>query len=285
MMIWSKSFLVGTWTRRLNNIKVEISIWKYVKIICSYYNEFNSLLIPIENYLETLNVVSGSSYMKEYILNLEKEFSLIENGFKEEEKRALADYLSNDNVYTKELAFLAFKSNVYQVRMYSVFLFGHLSSYEEILIFMRDEVSKDVNWRVQEVLAKAFDEFCKQTGYEKSLPVIDDWLQNNNPNVRRAVTEGLRIWTSRPYFKDNPDEAIKRIATLKEDSSEYVRKSVGNALRDISKKIPKLIKEELDSWDIKSKEIQKVYKLASKFIKWQLSAIKLENVNYKIVTF
>ena len=209
----------------------------------------------------------GASSMKEYILNLEKEFSLIENGFKEEEKRALADYLSNDNAYTKELAFLAFKSNVYQVRMYSVFLFGYLSSYEEILIFMRDEVSKDDNWRVQEVLAKAFDEFCKQTGYEKSLPVIDDWLQNNNPKVRRAVTEGLRIWTSRPYFKDNPDEAIKRIATLKEDSSEYVRKSVGNALRDISKKFPELIKEELGSWDVKSKEIQQVYKLASKFIK------------------
>ena len=209
----------------------------------------------------------GASSMKEYILNLEKEFSLIENGFKEEEKRALADYLSNDNAYTKELAFLAFKSNVYQVRMYSVFLFGHLLSYEEILIFMRDEVSKDDNWRVQEVLAKAFDEFCKQTGYEKSLPVIDEWLQNSNPNVRRAVTEGLRIWTSRPYFKDNPDEAIKRIATLKEDSSEYVRKSVGNALRDISKKFPELIKEELDGWDIISKEIQQVYKLASKFIK------------------
>ena len=205
--------------------------------------------------------------MKEYILNLEKEFSLIENGFKEEEKRALADYQSNDNAYTKELAFLAFKSNVYQVRMYSVFLFGYLSSYEEILIFMRDEVSKDDNWRVQEVLAKAFDEFCKKIGYEKALPVIDDWLQNNNPNVRRAVTEGLRIWTSRPYFKDNPDEAIKRIATLKEASSEYVRKSVGNVLRDISKKFPELIKEELDSWDINSKETQQVYKLASKFIK------------------
>ena len=209
----------------------------------------------------------GASSMKEYILNLEKEFSLIENGFKEEEKRALADYLSNDNAYTKELAFLAFKSNVYQVRMYSVFLFGYLSSYEEILIFMRDEVSKDDNWRVQEVLAKAFDEFCKQTGYEKSLPVIDEWLQNTNPNVRRAVTEGLRIWTSRPYFNDNPDEAIKRIATLKEDSSEYVRKSVGNALRDISKKFPELIKIELDSWKLESKEIKQVYKLASKFIK------------------
>ena len=205
--------------------------------------------------------------MKEYILSLEKEFSLIENGFKVKEKRALADYQSNDNAYTKELAFLAFKSNVYQVRMFSVFLFGYLSSDEEILRFMRDEVSKDDNWRVQEVLAKAFDEFCKQTGYEKSLPIIDEWLINNNPNTRRAVTEGLRIWTSRPYFKDNPNEAIRRITALKDDSSEYVRKSVGNSLRDISKKFPELIKIELDGWDINSKEIQKVYKLASKFIK------------------
>ena len=205
--------------------------------------------------------------MKEYILNLEKEFSLIENGFKEEKKRALSDYQSNDIAYIKELAFLAFKSNVYQVRMYSVFLFGYLSEQDDILAFMRDKVSKDDNWRVQEVLAKAFDEFCKKIGYEKALPVIDEWLKNTNPNTRRAVTEGLRIWTSRPYFKDNPDEAIKRIATLKEDSSEYVRKSVGNALRDISKKFPELIKEELDSWDVKSEEIQKVYKLASKFIK------------------
>ena len=205
--------------------------------------------------------------MKEYILSLEKEFSLIENGFKVEENRALVDYKSNDNAYNKELAFLAFKSNVYQVRMFSVFLFGYLSSDEEILRFMRDEVSKDDNWRVQEVLAKAFDEFCKQTGYEKSLPIIDEWLINNNPNTRRAVTEGLRIWTSRPYFKDNPNEAIRRITALKDDSSEYVRKSVGNSLRDISKKFPELIKEELDGWDINSKEIQKVYKLASKFIK------------------
>lgn len=205
--------------------------------------------------------------MKEYILNLEKEFSLIENGFKVEENRALVDYKSNDNAYNKELAFLAFKSNVHQVRMFSVFLFGYLSSDEEILRFMRDEISKDDNWRVQEVLAKAFDEFCKQTGYERSLPIIDEWLKNNNPNTRRAVTEGLRIWTSRPYFKENPNEAIRRIAALKDDSSEYVRKSVGNSLRDISKKFPELIKEELSYWDVNSKEIQQVYKLASKFIK------------------
>ena len=59
----------------------------------------------------------------------------------------------------------------------------------------------------------------------------------------------------------------RRIAALKDDSSEYVRKSVGNSLRDISKKFPELIKEELGCWDINSKEIKQVYKLATKFIK------------------
>ena len=204
--------------------------------------------------------------MNEYIKRLEQEFSLIKSGFKEEEKRALADYKNNDRAYIKKLAFLSYESKVYQVRMYSVFLFGYLSDDNDILTFMRDEVSKDDNWRVQEVLAKAFDEYCKNKGYENSISVVDEWLSSDNPNTRRAVTEGLRIWTSRPYFKDNPQEAIKRIAPLKEDASEYVRKSVGNALRDISRKFPELIKEELKTWNLETKEIKQVYKLASRFV-------------------
>ncbi len=204
--------------------------------------------------------------MIQYIARLENDFSLIEHGFKEQEQKALNDYQSNDSKYIKKLALLAYESDVYQVRMYAVFLFGYLSNDKEILIFMRDEVSKDNNWRVQEVLAKAFDEFCKNTGYETSLPIIDEWLKNSNPNTRRSVTEGLRIWTSRPYFRENPTEAIRRISALKGDTSEYVRKSVGNALRDISKKFPELIKEEVNNWELENKEIKQVYKLASKFI-------------------
>lgn len=182
-------------------------------------------------------------------------------------KKAINDYKLNGIEYIKELAFLAYHSEVYQVRMYGVFLFGYLSTDKEILTFMREEVSKDENWRVQEVLAKSFDEFCKSIGYEKTLTVIDEWLNHDNPNTRRAVTEGLRIWTSRPYFKENPKEAIRRIANLKEDKSEYVRKSVGNALRDISKKFPELIKDELNTWKLENKEINQVYMLANKFIK------------------
>ena len=84
---------------------------------------------------------------------------------------------------------------------------------------------------------------------------------------KEAVSEGLRIWTNRPYFKDNPDEAIRRLASIKEDENEYLRKSVGNALKDISKKFPNLVKAELESWNLQSKETLQTYKFASKFIK------------------
>ena len=202
--------------------------------------------------------------MKEYIAALEQELSSVENGFKPEESRALEDFQSHDFAYCKTLAFAAYQSPVYQVRMYGVFLFGHLSEDEEILHFMKEEVTKDENWRVQEILAKSFDIYCKNIGMENALPTIEEWLHSDNPNARRAVTEGLRIWTSRVYFKDHPEEAIRYLAQLKEDSSEYVRKSVGNALRDISKKFPDFIRKEVETWSLDSKEIKQVYRLTTK---------------------
>ena len=104
-------------------------------------------------------------------------------------------------------------------------------------------------------------------GFENALLTIKEWLNDSNPNVRRAVTEGLRIWTSRDYFKQNPEVAISLISKLKDDKSEYVRKSVGNSLKDISKKHGELLILELQTWDLSQKSVNQVYKLASKYIK------------------
>ena len=60
--------------------------------------------------------------------------------------------------------------------------------------------------------AKAFDRFCADTGYEEALPVIKEWLADPNPTVRRAVTEGLRIWTGRAYFREHPEVAIQLLS-------------------------------------------------------------------------
>ncbi len=116
------------------------------------------------------------------------------------------------------------------------------------------------------MLAQAFDKYCADIGYEHARPVIEDWLDDLNPNVRRAVTEGLRIWTSRPYFRDHPDTAVELLSQLQDDDSEYVRKSVGNALRDISRKHAALVKAELQKWDVSNKSIEQTYKLAGKFL-------------------
>ena len=204
--------------------------------------------------------------MKAYVEGLEREFSAIERGFLREQRRARSDYASFDPEQARRVAFLAYRSEVYQVRMYAVFLLGHLSQESDVLSFLRDDVSADSNWRVQEVLAKAFDDFCAVRGYEAALPVIDEWLSDPRPNVRRAVTEGLRIWTSRPYFRGHPGDAIARLSKLRSDASEYVRKSVGNALRDISKKHPELVAAELRTWSLETTEVAQVYRLASTLI-------------------
>ncbi len=188
-------------------------------------------------------------------------------GFKVKEKLA-NDFIKNHSESESlKIALVLFNANEYQIRAFATFILGNIAHKSDKALFcLKNNVSKDDNWRVQEILAKAFDKFCSNTGYEKSLPIIEEWLAGENPNVRRAVTEGLRIWTNRDYFNIHPEKAIKLLSNLKNDKSEYVRKSVGNALRDISKKHKELIKNELETWAVSNKEIKQVYNLAIKFI-------------------
>ena len=160
-----------------------------------------------------------------------------------------------------------YQSDNFQIQEIGIFLLGYAAhEIPESLDFLRNTVSKHQNWKVQEILAMAFDNHCKSIGYENAVPLITDWLSDANPNVRRAASEGLRVWTSRPYFKDHPSVAIRLLSDRKTDSSEYVRKSIGNALKDISKKHPELVFDEIHKWDVSSKEIKQVYNLASKFL-------------------
>ncbi|MDB0440240.1 DNA alkylation repair protein [Clostridioides difficile] len=191
----------------------------------------------------------------------------IENGFKEIENIAKKIVKNNDSKKCYYLSIYLYRSEYYQVRELAVFILGFISVHiSEALLFLKNNVSKDENWRVQEILAKSFDYYCSEVGYDKSLPVIKEWLSSDNPNIKRAVTEGLRVWTIRDYFKTNPTVAISLLSSLKDEDSEYLRKSVGNALRDISKKHPDLVRNELNSWDVSNKKVELVYKLASKRI-------------------
>ena len=192
----------------------------------------------------------------------------VEHGFQHIIDGADEIFSANSKEQCFEVALELFRNDAYQARMLATTILGRLAIEDnDALRFLKEQVSTDKNWRVQEMLAKAFDEICKNRGYEKCFYLIDIWLDDDNPNVVRAVTEGLRIWTSRPFFKENPSLAIALIAKHKADESEYLRKSVGNALRDISKKHSELIRNEVQQWDLSNPQILFTYKLAEKLLK------------------
>jgi 3-methyladenine DNA glycosylase AlkC len=190
-----------------------------------------------------------------------------QHGFLDIQKAADKVVVGQADKENLRIAKKLFASDIYQARSLATFIFGRLAANSnESLEFLKRRVSQDKDWRVQEILAKAFDRYCADVGYEQALSVIKEWLADSSPNVRRAVTEGLRIWTGRSYFYDHPEAAIQLLSQLRNDESEYVRKSVGNALRDISKKHKELVKVELQQWDIANKRIEQTHKLASKFL-------------------
>lgn len=160
-----------------------------------------------------------------------------------------------------------YASDNFQIQEVGVFLAGYIADeYPDALAFLHDVVSQHASWKVQEILAMAFDNYCAKIGYENALPVIKAWFIDECANIRRAASEGLRVWTSRPYFKEHPEVAIDLLVSHKDDESEYVRKSAGNCLRDISKKFPDLILREISTWDLSSKHVKQVYMLAGKFV-------------------
>jgi 3-methyladenine DNA glycosylase AlkC len=189
----------------------------------------------------------------------------IEHGFKPFEQEAKKILNAHSLIDSKKIALDLITNDFYQIRACAVFVLGFIAFKDRsVLSILKESARADDSWQVQEIIAKAFDQFCRDNGYEHSLPEIKEWLSDQNPHVCRAVTEGLRIWTSRPYFRDHPQNAIQFISLHKASNSEYLRKSVGNSLRDIHKKYPELIENEISKWDLADRKIAFTYEYVIK---------------------
>ena len=159
--------------------------------------------------------------------------------------------LSQGNPPDLECASDWYQHEAHEVRMFAVYVLGGLAAtHEQALSFLYDRCGSDPSWQANEVLAMAFDRYCADVGYAQALPQIGRWLVAPLPNLRRAVSEGLRPWTSskRAYFAENPEVAIELLGRLKDDESRYVQESAGNALRDIGRKHPELVRVAVQSW-------------------------------------
>ena len=94
------------------------------------------------------------------------------------------------------------------------------------------------------------------------------WAQHKNHHVRRLASEGIRPrlpWAmALPEFKKDPTPILPILEILKNDESEYVRKSVANCLNDISKDHPDVVLQIVNTWKGSNKETDWIVKHASR---------------------
>ncbi len=85
-----------------------------------------------------------------------------------------------------------------------------------------------------------------------TLARLRQWAGDPDPHVRRLVSEGTRPrlpWAPQlPGFIADPAPVLELLELLRDDPSEYVRRSVANNLNDISKDHPEVVVELAERW-------------------------------------
>lgn len=101
---------------------------------------------------------------------------------------------------------------------------------------------------------------------ERGMRYMYQWAEDENHHVRRLSSEGCRPrlpWAmALSEFKKDPKPILPIIEALKNDPSEYVRKSVANNLNDISKDHPDVVLNNCERWYGQSKNTDWVVKRA-----------------------
>jgi len=91
---------------------------------------------------------------------------------------------------------------------------------------------------------------------KRGMAFMEKLADDADANVRRFASEGCRPrlpWAmALPQFKRDPSPILPILEKLKDDESEFVRKSVANNLNDVSKDHPGLVLDLCEKWHGKS---------------------------------
>ena len=115
----------------------------------------------------------------------------------------------------------------------------------------------DLSMEVLKEMTKVFTaEFAIRAFFihdeKRTLKYFESWVNDSNEHVRRLVSEGSRPllpWGQKLHsFVKDPLVTWDLLESLKDDESEYVRKSVANHVNDHSKHHPDLVVKKLLDW-------------------------------------
>jgi 3-methyladenine DNA glycosylase AlkC len=147
-----------------------------------------------------------------------------------------------------------FKSPVEKIRGVAAFV---------VPILFPDALKKQLEWLYftgalegtwpRELSAMILHNLVIQHGVEIILPLVREWIKDENPAVRRLVTEAFRprgvMLAHINALKEDPSPLKKILEPLLDDPSDYVQKSVANNLNDISKDNPEIVLDWTKEWN------------------------------------
>ncbi|MCC7373835.1 MAG: DNA alkylation repair protein [Verrucomicrobiales bacterium] len=140
------------------------------------------------------------------------------------------------------------------------FYLPHVSFIAKFGLDPSDNAGRDpfeVSMRAQYEITRRFSAEFSMRPYlirwqERTLSRLLEWTRDPDPHVRRLCSEGSRPrlpWAMRiPAFIKDPRPTLRILEALKDDSDEYVRRSVANHLGDIAKDHPSLAFDLCERW-------------------------------------
>ncbi len=154
------------------------------------------------------------------------------------------------------------------MKNYAIALMGELATFSEENFqkaMLQTKIwAEHPHWEIREMSGQVIRKGLKVFPI-KSLAILKEWSTSESDNLRRLSIESLRPLADIKWLRDpkKNDCILEILALNKADSSIYVRKSVGNNLKDLTKYMPEKILTLVREW-IKEAEITVTDNLSSK---------------------
>ncbi|TFF63470.1 MAG: hypothetical protein EU521_01550 [Promethearchaeota archaeon] len=193
-------------------------------------------------------VGKGRVYISRYIAKecysyLKKEIAMDKKRLFKFSKKCLKYYrtIENSSIYYFAMIFL------------SEYIKDHPEGFKSNIDLFEEWATYD-DWKIREGVIYPIIAGLKKAP-DLILPVLSSWAEHKNENIRRMVAESLRPkaevkWLRNP---DKNDDVLNILTKMRMDQSIYVRKAVGNNIKDLSKYMPEKMLDLMESWLERSK--------------------------------
>lgn len=258
----------------------------------SFYNTFSDTaekIIPSFNRKKFIKTIFNSDWENKELKERMKHTTFVLHQFMPEDFVQAAGLIEEITITLQQTKI---NENLFGFMFLPDYIETHGINHFEVSVKAMETVTQFISceYAVRPFIIKYYDRMMKQ---------MLEWSKHKNHHVRRFASEGARPrlpWAMAvPQLKKDPKHVLPILETLKQDASEYVRRSVANNLNDIAKDHPAIVIAIANKWKGLGKETDALIKHGCRTLLKKGNAeilkhfglsnnAKLEVSNLKIIT-